>query len=583
MMWNSTAYYDGAVDLTEPSLEMIVGLVVTVLALMIASAGGIGGGGILVPIFILLLRWSPRYAIPLSNITILGGAIMNTGVNLSKRHPLANRPLIDWDLVLIMEPLTILGALFGSFLNQLLPEFVLILLLAILLAATAKRTMKKGFKLWKQESKENRLRRDEGDGTNESAGDYMPVSKSEQPSREEAVGTEGSVLDVMELHQSVGSIATPHAVAAFSPLRFPEALEKGDPVLCQRSSGEWCHSRVHSYDAWPSEGGTLTLQVDKYRRKVLDLSKRRHLSRVLVAEGNASNDLTANKRKNKFLIQEGNEDDEDWDGEGGAPVNEKLVEILEAESKHSKSKICVLFLAFVGVLFFDLAKEYSKCGSYIYWLSAFLTIPWTLIFFFGYRRYLIRLDKDKRNLGFEFVEGDVRWDSRSTFIYPVLCVFAGFFAGMFGVGGGIIKGPLMLEMGILPIVASANAATMILFTAGTAALSFILFGAVDRDTGILLFVVGIVATGVGQFFLGIAIKRANRQSLVVLSMGSVVVLSAILLTMRSIVEVATKEGGYSTLTALGSICHEENLSDQTAPTRVDDIAETQEQGLFRFF
>jgi uncharacterized membrane protein YfcA len=110
-------------------------------------------------------------------------------------------------------------------------------------------------------------------------------------------------------------------------------------------------------------------------------------------------------------------------------------------------------------------KEYSDCGSAAYWASAMLTVPWTLVFFFGYRNYLIKRENRKLELGFEFVEGDVHWDARNTTVYPVLCIFAGFFAGLFGVGGGIIKGPLMLEMGILPIVASANAATMILFTA----------------------------------------------------------------------------------------------------------------------
>lgn len=73
---------------------------------MIAAAGGIGGGGILVPIYILVLRFSPKYAVPLSNITIFGGAITNTFLNMKKRHPLADRPLVDWDLILVMEPLT---------------------------------------------------------------------------------------------------------------------------------------------------------------------------------------------------------------------------------------------------------------------------------------------------------------------------------------------------------------------------------------------------------------------------------------------------------------------------------------------
>ncbi|CAM9735245.1 unnamed protein product, partial [Hapterophycus canaliculatus] len=84
----------------------IATIVLAALGLMIAAAGGIGGGGILVPIYILVLRFSPKYAVPLSNMTIFGGAITNTFLNMKKRHPLADRPLVDWDLILVMEPLT---------------------------------------------------------------------------------------------------------------------------------------------------------------------------------------------------------------------------------------------------------------------------------------------------------------------------------------------------------------------------------------------------------------------------------------------------------------------------------------------
>lgn len=45
----------------------------------------------------------------LSNITVLGGALANLTVNLFRRHPILNRPLVDWDLLLVMEPTTILG------------------------------------------------------------------------------------------------------------------------------------------------------------------------------------------------------------------------------------------------------------------------------------------------------------------------------------------------------------------------------------------------------------------------------------------------------------------------------------------
>lgn len=63
------------------------------------------------------------------------------------------------------------------------------------------------------------------------------------------------------------------------------------------------------------------------------------------------------------------------------------------------------------------------------------------------RKYLVNRWRLKAELGYEYVEGDVEWTPLNTVRYPCICFFAGFFAGMFGVGGGIVKGPLMLEMG----------------------------------------------------------------------------------------------------------------------------------------
>ncbi|CAN0243636.1 unnamed protein product, partial [Discosporangium mesarthrocarpum] len=129
------------------------GVGLATVGLMIAAAGGIGGGGILVPLYILVLQFHPKHAIPLSNITIFGGAITNTVLNLSKRHPEADRPLVDWDVILVMEPLTIGGALVGSFINKVLPDYILAIMLIVLLVATAQRTLKKGFKTYNKETK----------------------------------------------------------------------------------------------------------------------------------------------------------------------------------------------------------------------------------------------------------------------------------------------------------------------------------------------------------------------------------------------------------------------------------------------
>lgn len=66
--------------------------------------------------------------------------------------------------------------------------------------------------------------------------------------------------------------------------------------------------------------------------------------------------------------------------------------------------------------------------------------------------------------------------------------------GMFGIGGGIIKGPLMLAMGVHPAVASATSACMILFTSFTATTSFAVYGLLVPDYAIAGAILGFSAT-----------------------------------------------------------------------------------------
>jgi hypothetical protein len=75
-------------------------------------------------------------------------------LNFSKRHPLVNRPLVDWDLILIMEPLTMAGAIVGALVGKVLPDWILVILLVILLAQTTYETLKKAITQYQKETVE---------------------------------------------------------------------------------------------------------------------------------------------------------------------------------------------------------------------------------------------------------------------------------------------------------------------------------------------------------------------------------------------------------------------------------------------
>merc|ERR1719273_2279252 len=113
---------------------------------------------------------------------------------------------------------------------------------------------------------------------------------------------------------------------------------------------------------------------------------------------------------------------------------------------------------------------------------------------YGARKYLLNRYYLKKRLGYQYAEGDVEWDEVNTIRYPATCSLAGLFAGLFGIGGGIVKGPLMLEMGTLPQVASATSATMILFTSSAATASYLLFNSLNLGYAPILFTLGFFCT-----------------------------------------------------------------------------------------
>jgi len=432
------------------------GFLFSSLGLMLAAGGGIGGGGVLVPIYILVMGFSPKHAIPLSNVTVLGGAFANTFLNWNKRHPDADRPLIDWDLILVMEPLTIAGALIGAFLNKLLPELILTALLVALLSFTAYTTLTSAVKMYKKESKLIRERLSSSAG---GESELTRVARREDTQDDDEA--QQNLLDNME-----------------------ETAENDDDLEDAQDSEEDPNKQIHY----------------------------------------ASPDLQR---------------------------------ILLEEREIPLGNITVLVLLFVVVLFINVIKGGGafpsplgiKCGSTSFWMSNILMLGWIVIIGFFCRAYLVHRYHEKARVGYKYVEGDIKWDERATIVYPCICAAAGFFAGMFGIGGGIVKGPLMLAMGVHPKVSSASSACMILFTSFTATTSFVVFGLLLVDYAIICAIIGFFTTFVGQIGLAYLMKKNDRNSYIAFSIGFVVLLSAFLMTVQSLISLA--EGGGNTQ---GGVC-----------------------------
>ena len=395
-----------------------LGFTCACLGLLLAAGGGIGGGGILVPIYILILEFPVKHAIPLASITVLGGAIANNLLNARKMHPnFPERPLIDWDLILQLEPMTIGGALIGADLNEMLPEIVLLVLMLLLLSVTAYKTLGKACKLYNKEEEELLQQTTQSGSSNNGKNDHDP--------------TEDTPLVQKHLETDI------------------EAVE------------------------------TLVL-IDKSKRQAI----KRQCTKSAISLVSVFTIITI------IDLLQGTPE-----GTGGGPFG------------------------------------LQSCGTYCYWISEVLIFTGIILFSLYVRSCIL---KRQENGG--PVLSEIHWDEHNTIVYPMYSIVAGLVAGMFGIGGGIVKGPLMLALGVHPKVASATSACMILFTSSTSTLCYYVFGFLKYDYAMFCLVLGFISTLVGQTVMSEVMKRTGqRSSYIAFCIGLVVAISAVAMGIESVI------------------------------------------------
>ena len=97
----------------------IIGLFVIVLALCFTNIGGLGGGGILVPVFIGLFKFDTRTSVALSSSSFATNSMVRLPFHWTKHHPLKNGSgtKIDYNISAIMVPGIVVGSTLGVIIN----------------------------------------------------------------------------------------------------------------------------------------------------------------------------------------------------------------------------------------------------------------------------------------------------------------------------------------------------------------------------------------------------------------------------------------------------------------------------------
>lgn len=131
----------------------IGGVILLPLLLGFANNGGVGGGGLIIPVCIAMFGFNTIQSIALSNFVIFVGAIVRyLGFSIKQDHPEKPATIVDYNLVAIMLPLVLCGSFVGVMISNIMPEAVLTMILAILLFYLTYDSLSKAIGLWKKES-----------------------------------------------------------------------------------------------------------------------------------------------------------------------------------------------------------------------------------------------------------------------------------------------------------------------------------------------------------------------------------------------------------------------------------------------
>ena len=121
--------------------------------LALANVGGVGGGGLVIPIIMALFMFTTKEAIAISGFTILCGSVARFIMTINQVHPDKDATVIDYGIVIVMMPLVLCGSFIGVLVNLTLPGIILSAMLTIILIGLTMQSWNKANQIYAKETK----------------------------------------------------------------------------------------------------------------------------------------------------------------------------------------------------------------------------------------------------------------------------------------------------------------------------------------------------------------------------------------------------------------------------------------------
>ncbi|XP_074571235.1 sulfite exporter TauE/SafE family protein 3-like [Curcuma longa] len=383
-----------------PELELgwrvVLGSAIAFAGSALGSVGGVGGGGIFVPMLTLILGFDLKTSAAISKCMIMGAAGATVYYNLRFRHPTLDMPVVDYDLALLFQPMLLLGISIGIAFNVIFAEWMITTILIILFLGTSTKAFLKGIETWKKES---------------------------------------VLLKEADRHMESSNKLRDEPELEYQPL-------PGIPLENEKPE--------------TSSNGGVSCDVPRGQDMYLNA-------------------------------------------------------------------VSLLLIVWIGFLIIHIIKDNSKICSAEYWILNMLQVPIAASLTLHEAICLYRRKRTIASTG----KQDMNWRCHHLAFYCFCGIIAGIVGGLLGLGGGFILGPLFIEMGVPPQVASATSNFIMMFSSSMSVIQYYLLRRFPIPYSAYLFCVATLAAVAGQHLVRKAIILIGRASLIIFILALTIFVSAI--------------------------------------------------------
>jgi uncharacterized membrane protein YfcA len=414
--------------------RLIVGFCTLFLVGSFVSGAGIGGGVLFVPIMILIDGFPAEYSISSSNPIILGGSFAVTLFNFRRHHSVYNRPLINYNVAAIIEPLSWLGTIIGVIVNGVIPDWMLYLCQFCLFGLSAYLTFQKGLADYRKRHAKVAI-------------------ELEDVTQGPSLTQGGTIVDVLNPENA-------------DPEKPPE-IEPGP------------QSQIQTQSQTESGETDIVEKVDNVPEPPDDFNKKKAFN----------------------------------------PWTMVILGVVWA--------VFVVLPFLRGGRIADSLLGLPFCST-VYWIVTFAPFP----VYMAVSGVMIWMAKQYPVVG---EKADLDWKQITYLV--TFGLIAGVASGFLGIGGGLIKGPILLKLGLEAEEMAATSSFMILLTSAITAIQFVARGTMPYSEFGIYIALGFVAFLVGMNILKIIITKTNNRAIVLYILGAVIGVASVLMSYLGIANV----------------------------------------------